>query len=429
MTDKKRCILERAKTALIVLLTISALVLVFRSPLVQSAGLSSLFDQGLADNISAAPQAQAFSSAAVPVRMAVGTAMSRYGVQYDQDAADALFDQTASLLGEALASAGSPSRLSEDAWQQLLSEECVYFGYLSSVPLSLLSGWLSSGGTSSALTGSARHIVLAAGTDGMLTLSYQGTDGGFYQCTTALDATLHLEPIVGSVDPNGAFFAFESSSLPDVVDPYTLFTEEEVSALVYDSVTPLSLSDPSQVSSLLSALSFSDQNQATVNDGYTFVDGEDTLRLLQGGSVVYHSSGEGKYPAQSGLSGAVDAAWALVEAAAVPLCGQARLYLISAQADETQEDCYTVTFGYCLNGSAVHLYDDGWAAVFQVEDGMVTDFTIRLRAYSATTQQALLLPAEKAAAALTALTESRRELTVQYRDTGGDQVQPYWNAL
>ena len=60
---------------------------------------------------------------------------------------------------------------------------------------------------------------------------------------------------------------------------------------------------------------------------------------------------------------------------------------------------------------------------------MVTDFTIRLRAYSATTQQALLLPAEKAAAALTALTESRRELTVQYRDTGGDQVQPYWNAL
>ncbi len=429
MTDKRRRTLERAKTALIVLLTLSALVLVFRSPLVQSAGLPSLFDQGLTDNVSAAPQAQALSSAAIPVRMAVGTALSRYGVQYDQDAVDALFDQTASLLGEALASADSPSGLGEAAWQQLLSGECIYFGYLSPIPLSVLSDQLTGGVSSSALAGSTRHIVLAAGGDGMLTLSYQGEDGGFYQCATALDASLHLEPIISSADPNGASFAFESSTLPDVVDPYTLFIEEDVSALIYDSAVPLSLSDGGQVSALLAALAFSDQNQAPVNDGYTFVDGEDTLRLLQGGSVVYHASGEGRYTAQPGLSGAVDAAWALAEAAIVPLCGQARLYLLSAQADETQEDCYTVTFGYCLNGSAVHLYEDGWAAVFEVEDGVVTDFTIRLRTYSATTQQALLLPAEKAAAALTALTQSPRELTIQYRDTGGDQAQPYWNAL
>lgn len=428
MMDKKRRTLERFKTALIILLTLSALVLAVRSPLVQNAGLPFLFNQGLSDNVSAGPQNQPLSAAAVPVRMAVGTSISRYGVQYDQDAVDALFERTASLLGEALSSAGPPSSLTESAWQALLSGKVVYFGYLSPIPLSVLTDWLTGGDAPSTLTSPARHIVLAAGSDGSLTLSYQGADGGFYQCVTNLDASLHLEPIITSVNPNSAFFAFESSTLPDAVDPYTLFTEEEVSALVYDSVNPLSLSDGGQVSSLLAALSFSDQNQAPVSDGYTFVDGEDTLRMLQGGTVIYHASGQGKYTAQSGLSGAVEAAWALAQAA-VPLAGQARLYLISAQEDTGPEEHYTVTFGYCLNGSAVQLYDEGWCAVFEVEDGVVTDFTIRLRSYSATTQQALLLPAERAAAALTALTQNPRELTVQYRDTGDGQAQPYWNAL
>lgn len=427
MMDKKRRTLERFKTALIVLLTLSALVLALRSPLLQSAGLPFLFDQGLANSTSLTPQTGSLPTAAVPARLVVGTSVSRYGIQYDQEAADNLFDQTAPLLGEALGSAESSSTLSEHEWQALLTGQCLYFGYLSPIPLSVLSGWLTGDKANSSLVDSTRHIVLAAGTDGMLTLSYQGVDGGFYQCATSLDASLHLEPVVSSVDPNGAFFAFEAD-LPSVVDPYTLFTEEEVSALVYDSANPLSLSDGDQLTSLLSALAFSDQNQAPVNDGYTYVDGEDTLRVLQGASVVYHSSGEGRYTAQPGLSGAVEAAWVLANAAAAPLAGQARLYLLSAQADADQKDHYTVIFGYCLNGSAVHLYDDGWAAVFEVTEGVVTDFTIRLRSYSAAPQQALLLPAEKAAAALTALTQDSRELSVQYRDNGDGQAVPYWNA-
>lgn len=66
--------------------------------------------------------------------------------------------------------------------------------------------------------------------------------------------------------------------------------------------------------------------------------------------------------------------------------------------------------------------------MFEVTEGVVTDFTIRLRSYSAAPQQALLLPAEKAAAALTALTQDSRELSVQYRDNGDGQAVPYWNA-
>lgn len=52
--------------------------------------------------------------------------------------------------------------------------------------------------------------------------------------------------------------------------------------------------------------------------------------------MVYHSSGEGRYTAQPGLSRAVEAAWVLANAAAAPLAGQARLYLLSAQAVPTK---------------------------------------------------------------------------------------------
>lgn len=205
MMDKKRRTLERFKTALIVLLTLSALVLALRSPLLQSAGLPFLFDQGLANSTSLTPQTGSLPTAAVPARLVVGTSVSRYGIQYDQEAADNLFDQTAPLLGEALGSAESSSTLSEHEWQALLTGQCLYFGYLSPIPLSVLSGWLTGDKANSSLVDSTRHIVLAAGTDGMLTLSYQGVDGGFYQCATSLDASLHLEPVVSSVDPNGAF--------------------------------------------------------------------------------------------------------------------------------------------------------------------------------------------------------------------------------
>ena len=417
---------EAVKTALIVLLTLSALVLTYFSPLVQSSGLPNLFSQGLTDNASASYRPQALPAAAVPARMAVGTSVNLYGIQYDQTEVDALFDQSATLLGEALRGADEPAALSESQWQALLSGQCVYFGYLSPMPLSALCLWLTGG--VGGLTDSARHIILAPGPNGTLTLNYQGEEGGFFQCSTGLDADLHLEPILASVSPNSAFFAFESGELPDVVEPYTLFTDQELSPAVYDSASPLSLSDAQQVSALLTALSFSDQNQAPISGGMAFVDGEDTLRLLHSGSVTYHTSGRGKYTAQPGLAGAVQAAWTLADAACGPLSGSGRLYLRSAQASGGEE-CYTVTFGYCLNGSAVYLYDSGWAASFQVEQGVVTDFTIHLRAYSPSGEPALLLPAEKAAAALTALTQSPRELAVQYRDTGDSQARPYWSAL
>lgn len=418
--------LEHGKTLLIAALTVSALFQLYLSPLVQGSGLPALFSSGLTDAAGGSSAPTALTAAAVPVRMAVGCDMGLYGVQYDQAATDALFDAAGPLLGEALSTAGEPSPLSEAQWRKLLSGQFVYFDFNFAIPLSSLCSWLKDGVQNGVLTDFARIIVLAPHSDGTLSLCYQAESGGYFRCATTLDASLHLEQIVNSVTPNSALFAFEDSSLPDILSPSTLFTSQDVNAPVFECSVPVSPAGGDSLSQLLDTLSFTSQNQADVSGGSIYVDGEDTLRLSADGQAVYYlASGEGKYAAGKGLTGAIDAAWRLTEATLGALCGEARLCLSSAQAGP-EEGAYTITFSYVLNGCAVYLYDQGWAAQFQVRNGFISEFTLLPRTYTSGGQQALLLPADKAAAALTALSDAPRELVIQYRDAGGDTAEPGW---
>lgn len=428
-TDPRRRWIEWGKNLLILLLSLSALALAYQSPLVQGSGLQELFRAPLADSASPLTVPSVLSVSSSPVQMAVGVgdSMELYGVQYNQETVDALFNTAGPLLGDALSEAGEPRSITERQWQALLSGQCIYFDFASPVPLTVLCAWLSGDGGSDVLADSARRIILAPGQDGAILLCYrEDEDGGFFQCATTLNAELLLSPITESVTPNGAFFAFEDSSLPDVVDPYTLFADEGARAWIYTSATPLILSDSAQTARLMSALSFSDQNQAAASEGMLYVDGDDTLRLSGSGRVSYSASSPGKYPAGEGLNGAIKAAWALAEAALGAVDGDARLYLISAQSSGESGDAYTITFGYTLNGSLVYLYDQGWAAQFQVQGGCIHRFTLYLRTYSSTGQQALLLPADKACAALTVLSDQPLELAVLYQDNGGSQILPSW---
>lgn len=427
-SNSRRRWIEWGKDLLILLLTLSALALAYESPLVQGSGLRDLFHAPLSDPAGATAPPSVLSAACSPAQMAVGggNSMELYGVQYNQDAVDALFNTAGPLLGDALSEAGAPRSLTEFQWQSLLSGQCIYFDFASPIPLAVLCSWLS-GGNSGSLTDSARRILLAPGRDGAILLCYrEGENGSFFQCDTTLNAELLLSPITESIAPNGAFFAFEDDSLPDVVDPYTLFADEGARSWVYASATPPLLSDSALTGQLMSALSFSDQNQAATSEGMLYVDGDDTLRLSGSGQVTYSASSLGKYPAGEGLNGAVEAAWSLAEAALGAVDGDARLYLISAQPGDGSQDAYTVTFGYILNGSLVYLYDQGWAAQFQIQNGYIHRFTLYLRTYTSTGQQALLLPADKACAALTVLSDQPRELTVQYHDNGGGQTLPDW---
>ena len=100
--------IERLKSILIVLLSCSAVYLAARTQM--SSSLANLASGG--DTVSQTETVQNQSAMARPLRMAVtlreGVECQRYGVQYDQTAGLALFQQTYSLLAEALSGAQEP---------------------------------------------------------------------------------------------------------------------------------------------------------------------------------------------------------------------------------------------------------------------------------------------------------------------------------
>lgn len=425
MRDKQSA-LEWGKNAAIVLLTLSAAALLSMTPLVRDSGLVELLRPRPAQTSASAGGAQ--SGPILPARLAVCQEGNRFGLQYDDGRMAEVFAAFVPLLGDALAGAGEPAALSDSQWRACLRQRGAYFDFSGEIPLAALARWL--GGGDCPLEGSARRVVLAAGEGDAVSLCWEDAgDGGYFTCPTALSRALHLDPAVEAVTPNGAYFAFEDESLSRLLDPFTLITEGEPAAGLYDVSAPLSSAAGTEA--LVDALSFNSRNHAPGSSGEVYMDGTDRLVIRDGVTATYRAAQSGKYPVEhtNGVVSAAQAAEgarALAERAMAPLCGEARLYLLSVRP---YGDGWQVRFGYRLGGSAVYLYDEGWAAEFLVRDGCVTQFVLHLRQYTAQKENALLLPIRKAAAMLPDLTRERRELVIQYRDGGGQSVSPGWEAV
>ena len=421
-----RRVIEWGKNALIVLLTLSAGVLLSMTPLARDSGLGELLHPKPAQT--GPSYGEAPSGPVLPARLAVCRDGDRFGLQYDDARMEEVFAAFVPLLGDALAGAGEPSPLSDAQWRACLRQRGAYFDFAGEIPLAALACWL--GGGDCPLEGAARRVALVAGEGDAVSLCWEDpSDGGRYTCPTALSRSLHLDPAVDAAEPNGAYFAFEDEGLARLLDPLTLITEGEPAAGLYAVAAPLSSAAGTEA--LLDTLSFNSQNHAPGSSGEVYLDGTDRLVIRDGVSVTYRATQGGKYPVDStggttSASQAAESARALVERAMAPLCGEARLYLLSVRPEG---DGWRVRFGYRLGGSAVYLYDEGWAAEFLVRGGCITDFTLHLRQYAAQGENALLLPIRKAAAMLPDLTAERRELVIQYRDGGGQTVSPGWEAV
>lgn len=426
MRDRRRWV-EWGKNILIVLLTLSAGLLLSMTPLVRDSGLLEMLRPEPAEGNAPAGTAQA--GAVLPARLAVYRDGERFGLQYDDARMEELFAALSPLLGDGLAGAGEPGPLTEQQWRECLRHTGIYFDFSGGVPLAALARWLG-GGEECALSACARRVVLAAGEDDGVALCWQDAeDGAFYTCPTALSKRLHLEPALGGVNANGAYFAFEDGELGRLLAPYTLIAGGELGNTRYSAAMPLA--NAAGVEALLDALSFNSQNHAPGSSGEVYLDGVDRLVVRDGRTAVYRAARGEKYPV--GIPGepvtaaqAADGARALAERAMAPLCGDARLYLIGVQPEG---EGWRVQFGYRLNGCGVYLYEKGWAAEFVVRDGFITEFVMHLRSYAAEEGHVLLLPIDKAAVLLPDLTKEKRELVLQYRDGGGQTVSPGWEAV
>ena len=421
----KRRWLEAVKTLIILLLSASAILLLTMTPLVQDSGILKWLVPSQTDSVDGTKVT--LTAAARPSRMAVSNGEERYGIQYDQDSVNELFAQFGPLLGEALVSSARPEAISELVWQRYLQGKGVYFDFTGDIPLAALSSWLKPEGACT-LSASARRILLAEGAEDRVLLCYQDVQSGaFYACYTALAWSLHLDSATGSISGNDAFFAFDSDTLADVLEPYTLITEDYTRE-IYQAVMPLSAAD--DLSELLEALEYTGRNHASVSGGELYLDGNDRLHIQTNGKVSYTAAQPEKYPvAKAGekmtVAEAIEAARQLAESTIGARCGEAELYL---QLVQETKDGYMIRFGYRLDGSLVWLYDGGWAAEFYVQSDHITEFTLYFRSYVSTGENALLLSIDRAADMLPSLVDKTCELTIQYRDQGESQVQPVWIA-
>lgn len=432
---------DRLKNLLIVLLSLSAFYLSVRSQLYSN--LYGLWTGGLRSLLQSESAAPPLSSGGgdwpnlLPVRVTVcGHASGRFGLQYDQEQVNQLFQSVRGLLSEALAGARPPRQITEGEWQRSLGRSGVCFDFLGRIPLDALCTWLGEGAVNPYLNGAARRLLVAQGTGDSALLYYLNeTDGSYYACETGLTYSGRMADLLEPYGGNGAVFAFEQGpqSAYSALDPYVLLLPAAPSPRIYRAGNPLSAGDGGVVERVQRALSFRPQADSSysVTGGVRIREGKETLEILESGTVTYHAAevsasryvlGDGP---SAGPAACAEAAWRLAESTIGSLCGSGQLYLMGTE--ETAKGT-AVYLGYCLDGAAVRLSGDSYAAKFLIQEGAITDYTLRFRSYEDTGTRSLVLRELQAAAALEALSPQGRELLLCYTDSGGDTVEAGWVA-
>ena len=434
--------LERLKSLLILLLSLSALYLTLlalvpnrtsASPIALAEALSALLNPQQSQSTPAAGTQTSLTVSARPTRMSVYDGTQRFSLQYDAANVDRLYDSLGILLGEALASAKAPAQVPESEWRAALRSPGVWFDFLGVIPLDTLCAWTGEGVYNPLLNGSARQLTVALEPDQQVALYYHNEDDGlYYTCETSVAFENHMDTLISGYGSNGVSFAFElgDSNGYSGLDPYVLVSSASLAPQVYRAVNPLSGLDETIIEEIQTALSFH-TSYYPIPDGIRIREGQETLELGSDGQVSYTTAEDtqSRYPLEdslvNGTTELIETTYALAIGTVGRYCGSARLYLMGL---EETADGLDVRYGYCLNGSAVNLSDEGCAARFTVEDGQLTGFTLTFRRYEESGQTSLVLPERQAAAALEALDAQETELVLCYWDNGSDTVQAGWAA-
>lgn len=439
MRHKRRIWVEWGQNALIALLSLSAIYLSFQT-LVYSLtpDRNSLWEEmtGLLQPGSSAQPVSGPSALAEltrPVRIAVTTPDGRYGVHYDTAAVDAVYEDTASLLAECLLRAGTPARVSSAQWRQALERTGIYYDFLGELPLSVLSAGLSQTGGGSALTQSARHVLLTDdGEGGMLLWFWDVKEDAPYRCPTSSVLQGQLEETAARYLPNNATFAFQSSGQYGQLADSQLFTSESPVLPVYAASDPLA-ADASLLENLLRTVGINPHALYTSSDGDRVArDGNYTIRVSPSGTVRFSTGPEEGTPrlpvSAMGETPtaveAVEAAWSLLSATLTPTLGDARLYLLSCEPNATGS--WTILFGYALSGAQVELAEFDYAVGIYIEGRRISDIFMHYRTYTAADSESVLLPEPQAVAALLALDGAEKELLAAYLDAEEALVQASW---
>ncbi len=431
--------LERGKSFLILLLTLSAGYLIYQFGVFQ--GLD-LFPQGenriaigaLTNNPD--PSDSEGTLTLRPIRMMLQGEGGRYGVQYSQSGIQELFESTfGNLLREALSAAEQPEPITEEQWRNSLTGEgvWVYYDFVRPLPLGEISAWLNNAEKRPDLEWNVRRFLLME-REGQRQLLCSDEDSGlYYRFSLAGNGGEPLAHLMRAYQPNGAKFAFEDPGAFGALAPDTLILKEPPSMVAYGVSNPLKDLTEGAMDELLRGLSFNPKvvSRISVADGQRFQDGLDSLGLTEEGAITFHSrmGGTNRYPVEEMTPVAlVERSRELLSQVMEKRLGDGTYHLRSVDVSKDGKHA-EVSFEYRLDGTPVQVSQEGWAALFTYTEGELLDFTIHARQYTRTETPSPVLPEAQAAAAMVRLLQEGRELLLCYIDMGDTgQVFTRWTA-
>ena len=422
MNERSRTRRDFIQNITIALLTVSAVLLFTQtqiSNLGASSTLSRLFSGPDVQSSSVITPQQDAVSPGAPVRVAAASTYGRYG-GVAMTTSDEEFLPLRQLLEQAPGSVQSLTFSSSQAFREALNRTSAYYDFLSPLPLSILADLSQTSLDEDAVF--ARRLVLAEENGAVALYLWDGANR-CYRSGTALSAG-DLNAVVSQYELGNAFFAFEGTE-DHVLAPYSLLPGEEPRLPQLAAVS--SLSDTTH---LLASLGFNPNTQNRYWESETTeVISESngrTLRLSTDGTVVYQSGDDPTLSIQA--AGEVPS---MVEAASevrlllsellAPVMGDAQMYLEQIQQVGAAT---TLRFGYQAGGVPIRFADGGCAAHVTLSGTTVSSMELRIRQYTVTENDSLLLPLRQALA----IAAGGAELSIGYADSGGDTVSAAWLA-
>ena len=416
MTGKMRRWLEPVKTALIVFLSLSALVLMY---------FTGLFDFLLPERGSGTfilPETPSLSltAASLPTEAAVtGQSGLCYGLKYDSAALRELYDSMSAYLGEAIGSAEKPQRISEKRWLKLLDSAGLYLDYDCDLPLSLLAAWL---GVEAPVSPYFHTLVLSEGEAGTVCFNYLDEKGQGWSCRTAG----LWKSLAGQLDaylPNGASFA----------QHWTALKSCEPAMLVLESLPELyavSVSGGQEAAAAVLAektgIHLNSVSRYSEPDGTVVYPGENgVLRLRADGSLSFSASEDFALAEEESLPNIAELSRELLEELHLAFAGDELLRCDGCRVDGCGSG--EVTFSYVCEGLPV-LLPAGSAARLHWTEGRLTELTFLPRCCRLSTGRVELLP-EKQAAAAAGSRSPGSEAGLRLYDSGEAVMQPFWSVI
>ena len=415
--------IDRLENVIIVILVCTALFLIqqtgmFRNLTARGAGTTVEASFTGVQNTALSRQA--------PVALLIQTTSGRYGVQYDQDTVEGLYDNGLStILTTAMDHVEGVKATTQEDWENTITQgdHWVFYDFLYDVAFT---------SQDSEGEGSARRFLISGRNGRADAIRYYNEKTGTYYVGQLRETSLSLPEAQEGLTPSGGQLAFEDPDLAEILDPNTLVLPQAPACRVYTVSNPLADWNSETRNDLLEALDFNLRAAAVyqTSDGLVVQEGSDTLRLQKNGKLTFHAaeSGPARFQALSAREKDLQIqAESILNTVAQPRLGEGRLVCQSVQ---TQEDGSVVLQYACLlGGSQVQLWDEGWMAKFAFEGANLSSFVLYLRAYEGTEETSQTLPVRQAAAAVSAMGQQGKDLQLSYLDDGStDTLTAQWTV-